>query len=99
MKSFTMLDAVQIRMKQLATERNKSPVEIGKKGGLRQSTISEIYRGKNSKYPKIITIQKFCNGAGITIGEFFSDEIFEKTDEAQQLDIKKTDALSAPVKE
>lgn len=84
-----MLDAVQLRMKQVAAERNKSPVEIGKKGGLRQSTISEIFRGKNSKYPKIITIQKFCNGAGITIGEFFSDEIFAKTDEARQLDKKK----------
>jgi transcriptional regulator with XRE-family HTH domain len=51
-------------MEELAAERNKTEVEIGKLGGLRQSTISEILRG-GSKHPKIDTITKYCNDCGI----------------------------------
>lgn len=82
MREISMLEAIQTRMSELARERNKTPVEVGKAGGLRQSTVSELYRGKNSKYPRVLTIQRYCNGAGITLKEFFDHEMFERTTEA-----------------
>jgi transcriptional regulator with XRE-family HTH domain len=67
--------ALALRMKELADERNKTVVEVGKLGGLRQSTVSEIIQGR-SQHPKISTIQMYCNGCGITLAEFFESELF-----------------------
>lgn len=69
------------RMLELATERGKTVYEIGKKGGMRQSTVSEIMRG-GSQHPKVSTIQMYCKGCEITLKEFFDSHLFElKSDE------------------
>ncbi len=68
------------RFYELARERGKSPVEIGKLGGIGQSTISEILRGATA-HPKVVTIQRYCNGLGITLEEFFASDLFNDTDE------------------
>ncbi|WP_342580776.1 helix-turn-helix transcriptional regulator [Ureibacillus sp. FSL W7-1570] len=68
--------ALALRMKELAEERGKTPAEIGKLGGLRQSTISEILQGR-SKHPKIDTITKYCQGCGISLHEFFQSDLFK----------------------
>ena len=69
-------EALAKRMKQLARERHVTLNEIIKRGKINQSTISEIMAGR-SKYPRVSTIQKFCNGCGITLSEFFQSEFFE----------------------
>ncbi|WP_050182267.1 helix-turn-helix domain-containing protein [Domibacillus robiginosus] len=69
-------NAIAERMKELAEERNKTVTEIGKAGGLRQSTVSEIMQGR-SQHPKVNTIQQYCNGCGISLAEFFSSELFK----------------------
>ena len=68
------------RITELARERGKTPVEIGKLGGIGQSTISELLRGATA-HPKVVTIQKYCNGLGITLEEFFASDLFNNTDE------------------
>ncbi|MGM9988815.1 MAG: helix-turn-helix domain-containing protein [Bacillaceae bacterium] len=68
-------EALSLRMKELAKERHISVNEIIKRGGINQSTISEIMSGR-SKHPRVSTIQKFCTGCGISMGEFFSSEYF-----------------------
>lgn len=68
------------RMTELAKEQGKTTIEVGKQGGLGQSTISELISGR-TKHPKVITIQKYCNGLGITLEQFFASELFNNTDE------------------
>ncbi|MGA3675665.1 helix-turn-helix domain-containing protein [Lysinibacillus agricola] len=67
--------ALTIRMIQLAEERDKTVTEIARKGGIRQSTVSEIMNGR-SKHPKVSTVQAYCNGCGITLSEFFDNPLF-----------------------
>lgn len=76
-------DALAKRMKQLARDRHVSLNEIIKRGKINQSTISEIMAGR-SKYPRVSTIQKFCNGCGITLSEFFQSEFFDDNSEAKK---------------
>lgn len=68
-------NAIAERMRELAEERNKTVTEIGKAGGLRQSTVSEIMQGR-SQHPKVNTIKQYCNGCGISLAEFFTSELF-----------------------
>lgn len=75
--SIDINEALANRMKQLAQERNVSLNEIIKRGKINQSTISEIMSGR-SKYPRVSTIQKFCNGCGITLSEFFDSHYFNE---------------------
>ena len=46
---------------------------------LTQSTVDSLVNGK-SKNPKILTIVRICDGLGITLTEFFDDELFKNID-------------------
>ena len=46
---------------------------------LTQSTVQNIIEG-NSSNPKLLTIVRICDGLGITLEEFFSDELFQNID-------------------
>lgn len=70
-----MHNAIAKRMLELAEERQSTVTEIGARGGVKQTTISEIMNGR-SKHPKINTIQAYCNGCEITLSEFFNKPIF-----------------------
>lgn len=42
---------------------------------LTQSTVDSIINGK-SKNPKILTVVRLCDGLGISLKDFFDDDIF-----------------------
>ncbi len=44
--------------------------------GVTQSTVNNIVSGRNNS-TTVATIQKLCDGLGITIGDFFRSELFE----------------------
>jgi len=69
-------NALATRMIELADERDRTVTEIARRGGIKQSTISEILNGR-SKHPKVSTIQAYCNGCGITLSEFFDSPLFK----------------------
>ena len=69
-------EAIIERMKELATEHNMTIHQVIQKGGLNQATISELMSGR-TKHPKVSTIQKFCDGLGISLSTFFDGEGFE----------------------
>jgi len=48
--------------------------------GLPPSSVKNILYGK-SLNPKIITIKMICDGVGITLGEFFGTDEFEKLEQ------------------
>ena len=73
-------DAIIQRINYYLKLNNMKPYDLYKKTGISRSTISTFMNTPNS-LPKIDTILHVCEGFNITLGEFFSDSIF---DEAEQ---------------
>ena len=73
-------DAIIQRINYYLKLNNMKPYDLYKKTGISRSTISTFMNTPNS-LPKIDTILHVCEGFNITLGEFFSDPIF---DEAEQ---------------
>ena len=72
-------EAITKRILDLCKERDITPNKLGTISGVEPSTITSIFYGK-SKNPGIVTIKSICDGLGITVFEFFNDDIF-KTNE------------------
>ena len=47
-------------------------VQIGKKSGIYQSTLSNMFARNN--VPSISTLESICTAFGITLSQFFADE-------------------------
>lgn len=75
-------EAIGERMIELAKERDRSVSYLARKGGLRESTATEIVRG-DSKNPRITSIMRFCEGCNISLEEFFASPLFE-TEEIEE---------------
>lgn len=69
-------EAITTRVRLLCKEKGWTTNELIRRSNVNQSTVSEIMSGR-SKYPRIITIEKLAHGFGMTLSEFFDDEIFE----------------------
>lgn len=52
--------------------RNWTEYKLSEESGLPQSTISSWYR--NNMLPSIPSLEKICQGFGITMSEFFANE-------------------------
>ena len=68
-------EAVKERILQLCRERDISVNKLSSMSGVTQSTVNNIVSGRNNS-ATVSTIMKLCDGLGITIEEFFSDELF-----------------------
>lgn len=68
--------AVAYRIKYLCDKNGITINKLATLSGLTQSTVDSIIRGK-SQNPQLATIQKICEGLGITLQEFFDDPVFE----------------------
>ncbi len=72
------------RLRQLLNERGWSEYRLAKICGLSESTIANIYR--RNTIPSIITLEKICNGFGITMSQFFAEsEMVEMTPTMKEL--------------
>ena len=71
----TVGEAVRQRIIQLCQERDISINKLSSISGVTQSTVNNIVSGRNNS-TTVSTIKKLCDGLGITIEEFFSDELF-----------------------
>ena len=69
-------EAVKERILELCSERNITINKLGTMSGVTQSTINNIVSGRNNS-TTVSTIQKICDGLGITITQFFTDPLFE----------------------
>ena len=59
------------RITALCQERNYSYYELAKRSGVPYSTLNTLYlKGTN---PSLPTLQRICDGLGITLQQFFSD--------------------------
>ena len=75
MISLNVGEAVKARILQLCRERDISVNKLSSMSGVTQSTVNNIVSGRNNS-ATVSTIKKLCDGLGITIEEFFSDELF-----------------------
>ena len=68
-------DAIVKRIEEICKEQNSNICDIALKGGMSPSAIYDIFKGR-TKCSKIITIKRFCEGAEITLSEFFDKDYF-----------------------
>lgn len=73
-------EAVKERILQLCQERNLSINKLNNMSGVTQSTVNNIISGRN-RSATVSTIQKLCDGLGITIEEFFHSELFRNLEQ------------------
>ncbi len=71
----TIGEAVRLRIIQLCEENNISVNKLSSISGVTQSTVNNIVSGRNNS-TTVSTIQKLCDGLGITINEFFHSDLF-----------------------
>ena len=73
-------DAVAARFLHLCQERNMRINELANLSGVTPSTAYSMI-DKRRRDVSIVTIKKFCDGLGITLGEFFSASEFDELDQ------------------
>ena len=71
-------DAVALRIEQLCIERNMTKYALFEKSGAPQSTLTSIKK-KRSRSVKIKTLYAICEGFDISLAEFFSSPIFDRS--------------------
>lgn len=73
-------DAIIKRIDEICKEQNSSICEIALRGGMSPSAIYDLTKGR-TKCSKIITVKRFCEGANITLSEFFNRDYFNDPEE------------------
>ena len=73
-------DAIIRRIDEICKERGGNVCEIALRGGMSPSAIYDLIKGR-TKCSKVITVKRFCEGAGITLKEFFDRTYFDDIEE------------------
>jgi hypothetical protein len=73
-------DAIVRRIEEICKERESNVCDIALSGGMSPSAIYDLFKGR-TKCSKVITVKRFCEGAGITLSEFFDREYFNESSE------------------
>ena len=73
-------DAIIKRIEEICKERNSNICDIALSGGMSPSAIYDLLKGR-TKCSKVITIKHFCEGAGITLSQFFDKDYFNNPEE------------------
>lgn len=75
-----MNDAIVKRINEICKEKGLNICDASLRGGMSPSAIYDLVK-KRTKCSKIITVKRFCDGAGVTLSEFFDREYFDDIDE------------------
>lgn len=71
----TLTDAIAKRIREICEERKINVCDASLKGGMSPSALYDLLKGR-TKCSKVITVKRFCEGAGITLSEFFARDYF-----------------------
>ena len=69
-------EAVLKRIMELIQERNITVNKLAMRSGITQSTLQNITGGRNHS-TSVSTVQKLCDGLGISLRQFFDSDLFE----------------------
>ena len=73
-------EAIIKRIEEICQEKNINICEASLSGGKSPSAIYDLLKGR-TKCSKVSTIKAFCQGAGITLSEFFDRDYFNDFEE------------------
>ncbi len=73
-------EAIIKRINEVCKEKNSNVCDASLQGGMSPSAIYDLLKGR-TKCSKVITIKRFCEGAGITLSEFFDRDYFNEIEE------------------
>ena len=73
-------DAIIKRIEEICAEKGGTVCDISLNGGMSPSAIYDLFKGR-TKSPTVITVKRFCEGAGITLAEFFDRAYFNDMEE------------------
>ena len=73
-------EAIIRRINEVCKEKGINICDACLKGGMSPSAIYDLMKGR-TKCSKVITVKRFCEGAGITLSEFFDREYFNEIEE------------------
>lgn len=73
-------ETIVLRFQQLCRQRNIRYNELATLSGVTPSTVYSMMDNRR-KDLSIITIKKLCDGFGITLGDFFSDPLFDNLEQ------------------
>ena len=73
-------EAVAARILALCEERGIAINALAGSSGVSPSTVYSMLNSK-SKNPGVVSLQKLCDGLGITLGEFFSTPEFDELEQ------------------
>ena len=72
-------EAIKLRIIEILDTKELSAYKLSYQGGISPSNISDVLRGKVSE-PTISTILHICEGANITLKDFFDSELFNEVE-------------------
>ena len=73
-------DAIIKRIQEICAEKGVNVCDASLKGGISPSALYALIKGR-TKCSKVITVKRFCEGAGITLSEFFDRDYFNDIEE------------------
>ncbi len=76
-------EAIAKRIQALCAERNRTINALANIAGIPPSTIYSMLNEK-SKNPGVVSIQKICDGLGISLREFFDCDLFDEIEQEIQ---------------
>ena len=88
----TLSNAIREKIIKIANENNISIHELTLRAGLAYSTINSFLNGK-CKSITLTTIIHICEGADITINEFFQDSLFDNLQDQYVPRLRKEDKI------
>ena len=71
----TLSKAISLKLIKLLSERNMTQYELCKLGGIPRTTINDVFNNRKKRV-SVETIYQICSTLGITLSEFFEDELF-----------------------
>ena len=76
----TIGEAVKARILELCDQHGLTINKLCMISGVTQSTVNNIVSGRNNS-ATVSTVQKLCDGLGITITEFFHSDYFQELEQ------------------
>lgn len=73
-------NAIIKRIQEICDEKGLNICDASLKGGMSPSAIYDLVKGR-TKCSKVITVKRFCEGAGITLKDFFDRDYFNEVEE------------------
>ncbi len=73
-------EAIIKRINEVCAEKNINVCDASLKGGMSPSALYDLMKGR-TKCSKVITVKRFCEGADITLRDFFDRDYFNDIEE------------------